>query len=86
MKLDATSIVERTETLLKQRHDETLMETNAARLHGCLGEAVMQAISEQWNRCRKERLSLRKACYFSAEYLMGRLIYSNLYKIGRVHV
>ena len=82
MKLDATSIVERTETLLKQRHDETLMETNAARLHGCLGEAVMQAISEQWNRCRKERLSLRKACYFSAEYLMGRLIYSNLYNLG----
>ncbi len=82
MKYDVTQIVERTETLLKCRHDETLMETNAARLHDCLGEAVMLTISDQWTRCRKERAPLRKAHYFSAEYLMGRLIYSNLYNLG----
>ncbi len=82
MKYDVTQIVERTETLLKCRHDETLMETNAARLHDCLGEAVMLTISDQWTRCRKERAPLRKAYYFSAEYLMGRLIYSNLYNLG----
>ena len=82
MKYDVTQIVERTETLLKCRHDETLMETNAARLHDCLGEAVMLTISDQWTHCRKERAPLRKAYYFSAEYLMGRLIYSNLYNLG----
>ena len=82
MKYDVTQIVERTETLLKCRHDETLKETNAARLHDCLGEAVMLTISDQWTHCRKERAPLRKAYYFSAEYLMGRLIYSNLYNLG----
>ena len=82
MKYDVTAIVERTEHILKCRHDETLMETNAARLHDCLGEAVMLAISDQWARCRKKRAPLRHAYYFSAEYLVGRLIYSNLYNLG----
>ena len=82
MKYDVTAIVERTERILKCRHDETLMETNAARLHACLGEAVMLAISDQWARCRKKRAPLRHAYYFSAEYLVGRLIYSNLYNLG----
>lgn len=82
MKYDVTRIIEQTEILLKCRHDETLMETNAARLHACLGEAIMLAISDQWSRCRKERAPLRNAYYFSAEYLTGRLIYSNLYNLG----
>ena len=38
-------IIYTTETILKCRHDESLMETNAARLHDCLGEAVMLAIT-----------------------------------------
>ena len=75
-------IIYTTETILKCRHDESLMETNAARLHDCLGEAVMLAITEQWSACRRRRAPLRKAYYFSAEYLMGRLIYSNLYNLG----
>ena len=75
-------IIHTTETILKCRHDESLMETNAARLHDCLGEAVMLSITEQWSACRRRRAPLRKAYYFSAEYLMGRLIYSNLYNLG----
>ena len=75
-------IIYTTETILKCRHDESLMETNAARLHDCLGEAVMLAITEQWSACRRRRAPLRKAYYFSAEYLIGRLIYSNLYNLG----
>lgn len=55
MKYDVTAIVERTEHILKCRHDETLMETNAARLHDCLGEAVMLAISDQWARLPGKR-------------------------------
>lgn len=75
-------IIHTTETILKCRHDESLMETNAARLHDCLGEAVMLSITEQWSACRRRRAPLRKAYYFSAEYLMGRLLYSNLYNLG----
>lgn len=75
-------IVTTTETILKCRHDESLLETNAARLHSCLGEAVMLSITEQWSVCRHQRAPLRKAYYFSAEYLMGRLVYSNLYNLG----
>lgn len=82
MNYDVTHIVETTETILKSRHDETLMEASAARLHDCLGEAVMLTIADQWSRCRKKRAPLRHAYYFSAEYLVGRLVYSNLYNLG----
>lgn len=82
MNYDVTHLVAATETILKCRHDETLLETTAARLHDCLGEAVMLAIADQWTHCRKKRAPLRNAFYFSAEYLMGRLIYSNLYNLG----
>ena len=82
MNYDVNRIVATTEIILKFRHDETLTETNAARLHHCLGEAVMLTINDPWTRCRKKRAPLRNAFYFSAEYLMGRLIYSNLYNLG----
>ena len=40
------------------------------------------AISDNWNRSKRTRMHQRKAYYFSAEYLIGRLVYSNLYNLG----
>ena len=42
----------------------------------------MMAISDNWSSSKKARLQQRKAYYFSAEYLIGRLVYSNLYNLG----
>ena len=42
----------------------------------------MLAITEQWSACRRRRAPLRKAYYFSAEYLIGRLISGDLYNLG----
>ena len=51
-------------------------------IHEALGEAVMMAISDSWKSSKSARLQQRKAYYFSAEYLIGRLVYSNLYNLG----
>ena len=75
-------ILANTEALLKLRHDETLTSTTPQRFHDCLGQAVMMAISKNWTESKKRREGHRKAYYLSAEYLMGRLVYSNLFNMG----
>ena len=82
MNYHVNNIVANTEALLKLRHDETLTQTTPQRLHDCLGQAVMMAINETWKACKKRRETGRKAYYFSAEYLMGRMVYSNLFNLG----
>ena len=51
-------------------------------LHEALSQAVMMSISENWTKSKRSRIQGRKAHYFSAEYLIGRLVYSNLYNLG----
>ncbi len=81
MIININSVITNTEALLKLRHDETLTTTTPQRLHDCLGTAVMMAINEPWTASKKSRESKRKAYYFSAEYLMGRMVYSNLFNL-----
>ena len=76
MSYNINNIITNTEALLKLRHDETLTTTTPQRLHDCLGTAVMMAINEAWTASKKAREGKRKAYYFSAEYLLGRLVYS----------
>ncbi len=82
MNYDCNNILKWTEAQLKYTYDVTLQEATPQELHEALGEAVMMAISDNWNSSKRARLQQRKAYYFSAEYLIGRLVYSNLYNLG----
>ena len=82
MSYNCTNILKWTEAQLKYTYDVTLQEATPLELHEALGEAVMMAISDNWSSSKKARLQQRKAYYFSAEYLIGRLVYSNLYNLG----
>ena len=53
-----------------------------AQLHLVLGKAIMGEIAENWSKSRKKHAEGRRAYYFSAEFLMGRMIYNNLYCSG----
>ena len=81
-KIDCKNIVSTTEALLKLQQDVSIKEASPVQLHDCLGQAVMMAISESWSACKHRRAEKRHAYYFSAEYLIGRLVYSNLYSLG----
>ena len=82
MKLDCQDILKWTEAQLKYDHDVSLQEATPQALHQALGEAVMMAVADRWSDAKKARKNSRKAFYISAEYLIGRLVYSNLYNLG----
>ena len=82
MKCNCLNILKFTEAQLRYTNDVSLREASAQELHEALGHAVMMEISDNWNLSKRTRMQERKAFYFSAEYLIGRLVYSNLYNLG----
>ena len=75
-------IVQQTEAMLHFQHDETLQQTTPQRLHECLGRVIMMEISDAWTKTKRRQDEEKRAFYFSAEYLVGRLVYSNLFNLG----
>ena len=65
--------------------DETTATT--AQLHVAVSKAVMAQISDDWTGIRTPKpngaIGENKRCgYFSAEFLVGRAVYSNLFNLG----
>ncbi|MBQ9949424.1 MAG: glycogen/starch/alpha-glucan family phosphorylase [Clostridia bacterium] len=75
-------ILEDAKAYLMSDCQKTLEEANAHELHNAVSNAVMANIAPLWKKSRKMREDTRRAYYFSAEYLMGRMIYNNLFALG----
>ena len=80
MKIDR--IMDLIELVLKRDHQVSLADATVGQLHEALGRVVMDAIAENWYESRHAHERTREAYYFSAEYLMGRMVYNNLFSLG----
>ena len=80
--MNAQQLIARAEALLLTREHTTLPEADAAQLHDAVSSAAMEALAPIWAKKEKERAGKRQAYYLSAEYLMGRMVYNNLYCMG----
>ncbi|MEA4970510.1 MAG: glycogen/starch/alpha-glucan phosphorylase [Candidatus Pelethousia sp.] len=77
--MEPAMILRRMEEQLRSDYQIDLCEANTWQLHKALAGAVMYSVSEDWRQARKSHTMVRRAYYFSAEYLMGRMVFNNLY-------
>ncbi len=80
--MNANELLHQTEELLLLHDHVTLEKATAIQLHNALSTAAMNALTPTWVACEEKRAGRRQAYYLSAEYLMGRMVYNNLYCLG----
>ncbi|MDK2807300.1 MAG: glycogen phosphorylase [Clostridiales bacterium] len=66
------------EQLLTLNYGKTVENASVIELYHAVSKAAMQVLEGDWGLDAKQK----KVCYLSAEFLVGRLIYSNLYNLG----
>ena len=76
------NLMEKIEHSLVENHQTTLERATTAQLHDALSGVVMAEIADEWYESRHAHERARAACYFSAEYLVGRGVYNNLLALG----
>nr|WP_319488164.1 glycogen/starch/alpha-glucan phosphorylase [uncultured Caproiciproducens sp.] len=65
-------------TLLELESGKTIHRADIIELYHAVSKAAMKQVKYKWEAPDASK----KACYFSAEFLTGRLIYSNLQNLG----
>lgn len=68
--------------IAKSEYCKNLEELSVSELHNVLGKAMMAEISDRWTKAKANHASKRRAYYLSAEFLMGRMMYNNLFCMG----
>ena len=76
------AIMEAIKFQLKSDYHTTPDKAKPDQLHMALSKAVMAEIADRWQDSLERHRRQRHAYYFSAEFLMGRMIYNNLMCLG----
>ena len=63
----------------KAEYQKELKNLTANELHNVVSHAVMAEISDRWSASQQKHRQQRCAYYFSAEFLVGRAVYNNLF-------
>ena len=63
----------------KTEYQKELKNLTANELHNVVSHAVMAEISDRWSASQQKHRQQRCAYYFSAEFLVGRAVYNNLF-------
>ncbi|MBQ1961700.1 MAG: glycogen phosphorylase, partial [Clostridia bacterium] len=70
------------ESILKANDGVTIQNATVPALYRAVSRATMADILDTWEACKTD--SKKRVGYLSAEFLVGRAIYSNLYNLGRL--
>ena len=71
--------MEQLTTISKSEYCKKPKELTLEQLHFVLGKAMMGEIADNWQKSQKKHANARRAYYFSAALLMGRMFYNNLF-------
>lgn len=80
--INSKKIIENAENLLKMEKFTSLKNSNAKDLHWAIAKACIAEIHCNWKKSEDEHNKNKAAFYLSAEFLMGRAIYNNLFSMG----
>ncbi len=80
--MNAKQLIRDAEQRLLTETHKSLKDASAVELHNAVSSAAMDALAPLWKKKEEERFSRRGAAYLSMEFLVGRLVYNNLYCMG----
>lgn len=80
MEFDSKQFLTQTEQILRGEYASDFANATKKDLYNALSKAVMAQAYADWDR--EKRADKRRGAYFSAEFLMGRAIFSNLLNLG----
>ena len=65
-------------SILDEQYNKTPAKATTKQLYDAVSKAAMLTLRKDW----KETPGQKRACYLSAEFLIGRLVYANLRNLG----
>ncbi len=65
-------------TILELDYQKSIKEASTVELYNAVSKAAMNHLDKDWGL----GVPQKKVCYLSAEFLVGRLVYSNLFNVG----
>ena len=80
--MNARQLIRDAEHRLMTECHKSLTQASAQELHNAVSGAAMDALAPLWAKKEEARSAHRRAAYLSMEFLVGRLIYNNLYCMG----
>ena len=76
--------MEQVEYLLAAQYGKTLKTALPFEKYTVMSQTIMAQITPDWQKTTEQKQEQKRACYFSAEFLMGRAIFNNLYALGEL--
>ena len=80
--MNAQQLIRSAEQRLMTEAHKGWKEASPSELHNAISGAAMEAVAPLWKKKEDQRFPRRKAAYLSMEFLVGRLVYNNLYCMG----
>ncbi len=80
--MNAKQLIRDAEQHLMTECHKSFAQASPQELHNALSHAAMDALAPLWSKKEAERFPHRQAAYLSMEFLVGRLVYNNLYCMG----